>query len=94
MGVGCLEEVRLDVIDEGGEDAGDAGDDVGDDLVELERLDDPVSVGIEDPEQALDDALEPVAHREVLVGGVGELDERVDDNHDFILGDESIAVGV
>ncbi len=86
--------MRLQVIDQGGEDVGDAGDDVGDNLVELERLYDPVAVGVEGSKQALDNALEPVTHREVLVRGVGELDERADDGHDLIFGDESTAIGV
>ena len=45
------------------------------DLVQLKRLNDPVAVGVEDPEQALDDALKPVAHRKFLVCWIGKLDE-------------------
>jgi hypothetical protein len=86
-GLARLEEMRREVVDERRGDVGDAGDDVGEDLVELERLNVAVAVGVEGTEEALADPLEPVAHWEGLVCGIGELDEGVDGGHDLVFGD-------
>ncbi len=90
----CLEKVRLEDIDQRGKDVNDAGDDVSKDLVQFEGLDNPVAVGVKYSKQGFDDALEPIANREVLVRGVSKLDERVHNGHDLIFGYESAAISI
>ena len=44
------------------QDISDASDDVEENLVELERFDDAVALGIKNSEQALNDVLESIVH--------------------------------
>ncbi len=75
-------------------DVCDSGDHVGQDLIDLEKLDDAVPVAVKDAEEGRDDALDPLNDGLRLVNWIKKLDKHGDAHHGLVLADESVAIRI
>ena len=94
IGIPCLEDAGLEVVDKGRERVCDAGDDVGKNLAQLELLDDAVSVGVKDSKEGDDGVLEAIAHGKVSTRWVKELEANGEDRQDFVVRDISVSIRI
>ena len=75
-------------------DGGYSRDQVGQNFVDLEKLDDAVSVAVKNSKKGLDDALETLTNGLGLIRRIGQKDKHSYARHCLVLADISVAIGI
>ena len=82
------------MVHEGAHDGGDSRDQVGQNLVNLKKLDNAISVAVENSEKCLEDALDTLTNGLVLMSPIEKKDKHSHARHRLSLADISVAIGI